>query len=300
MKHLYILCLFLFISTWAFAQTPMKSFNAKPVIARKAFQPATNVPDILCNAREAGPLNLPGLHSLNVTNEAIQSVEITKAGSYWVTFESNQLWASRISVNELMGDIMPFTVFERNWSMSWESANAYKDERNIEHVRIKQFLAGHPILRQDMILHIEHGQLRDLNGFAWTGPTPDKLPVPLSSESAIDATRRYLIAQDVKFQSKPSLEGLHHASDEAFLNWLPTNGKLRLVYEVNVHPNMMDHWTAYVDASTLEVVEAYSQLCSIYPERLYDQHSNSNSHSNEITSGENDSDELISLVVDGP
>ncbi len=298
MRHLSLILILVCVASWTVGQTPLKSFTNKPQPDLLPFWPAPGIPTTKVEARKSGQFQINSGQTLSCTHESIKSVQITDAGSYWVDLHENQLWSARTSVSDLMGSIMPASVFRKDWSMEWSTLSSNTDERNIEHVRIHQTLAGHPILRQDIVLHIDKGQLRDMNGTAWTGPTPDKLPAPASESGAMDAARAYLIARNVKFTTIPAIVGLTHQEDKASLAWLPVQGNLSLVYSIKMHPNMMDHWSLFVDATTLEIVEAYSELCSIYPEQLYEK----------VTAAGADHDHgneaepvlAESLVVDGP
>ncbi len=153
--------------------------------------------------------------------------------------------------------------------MEWNEVSQETDPENISHIRIHQMLAGYPIYRQDMILHIQNGQLRDLNGFAWTGQTPEQLPDPLPESKAMDAAKKYLFDKGIQFQPVSKLAGLDTPQDASQLVWFPKNGKLILSYDINIHPNTLDNWVVFVDASSLEILNSYSQTCSIFPEQLY-------------------------------
>jgi hypothetical protein len=98
---------------------------------------------------------------------------------------------------------------------------------------------------------------------------PKNLPDPLSPNAAIDAAKQFLISKNVRFQPLPNFEGLHIPNDQASLIWIPQQGKLVLAYEVKMHPNALDHWTIYVNASNLEIISSISEKCSFAPLQLF-------------------------------
>src|SRR5205085_11763640 len=103
----------------------------------------------------------------------------------------------------------------------WSEVSSDVDEQQVSHIRVEQKLAGYPIHGQDMILHIRNGQVKDLNGFAWTGSTPAKIPDPVSISNAMETSREYLKGKGIKFQSIPSMAGIANPEDKAELVWFP-------------------------------------------------------------------------------
>ena len=145
----------------------------------------------------------------------------------------------------------------------------------------------------------DKGSLRDLNGFAWTGKLPAKLPAPAPAMDAIGAAKNYLQGKDVKFQEKALFEGIQHPDDQAHLVWYPSNGKLVLAYEIDMHPNVMDHWTLFVEATTFEVLEAYSELCAIAPLQFYDLSSFKDCKEEAVHAKGFEMDEMPAVIADG-
>lgn len=90
--------------------------------------------------------------------------------------------------------------------MDWNVISEQSDAQRITHVRVQQTLAGAPIHGQDMVLHIDKGSLRDLNGFAWTGKLPAKLPAPAPAMDAIGAAKNYLQERMSNSRTKPCLK----------------------------------------------------------------------------------------------
>ena len=174
------------------SQSPMKTHVDRPVKDPRPFVPSTTIPTLECDARIASDWIPNQNNMLALSSKDIQSFHVTPSGSMWIEFKKNNQLSERQSIPVLMASILPSSVFEKEWSMTWEKQSTSVDESNLTHIRIYQTLAGHPILRQDMVLHFNNGQLRDLNGFAWTGPTPEKLAAPGPPENAIASGKLFL------------------------------------------------------------------------------------------------------------
>ncbi len=302
MKNALRITVFFFCFSALNAQSSFKQLTNKPNDNPQPFVPASDIPSMISSARTANAFHHSPLSSIRGTHEAVEKYLISSSGSIWIDLKKNDLWSSRTSVNNLIGDLIPNSVYTGHWNMEWASVSEGKDAKDISHIRVEQMLAGHPIHHQDLVLHIANGQLRDLNGFAWTGPLPDKLPSPASPEAALNSARQFLTEKGIKFQAKPQLAGLDHPEDQIRLTWLPKNGKLNLAYEINIHPNMMDHWTLFVNASTLVIEKSFSQLCSLFPKQLYNIPAKADvcsSHTS-IASTSSEKHTASSLVVDGP
>jgi len=270
MRTFYTILLSLGILAGLSAQTPMKQITDKAYVAPKPLSIARS-PVVSNGSKRLGGTWTPGtISSINPKQEFISSAKVTTSGSFWIDLKQNQLWSSRTSVKGLLETILPVEIQNEPWAMDWTITSDETDPQGIEHIRVFQTLAGTPIHGQDMILHVDHGSLRDINGFAWTGKLPIKLPAPASSATAIKEAKKFLLGQNVRFQEKVAYPGATVPEDKASLVWYPQNGKLVLAYEIDMHPNMMDHWKVFADAGTFEVLESYSQLCAFAPMQLFD------------------------------
>lgn len=270
MRTFYTIMLQIGFLAGVFAQTPMKQIDNKPFVPSQPLQ-VTHSPAAIKGSNRLGNAWAPGsINSINPKPELVSSSKVSTSGSFWIDLKPNNLWASRTTVKALLEQILPVEMKNDPWSMDWTIVKESRDQQGIEHVRVQQTLAGKPIYGQDMILHIDHGSLRDINGFAWTGNLPSQLPYPASSSEAILAAKNFLLGQNVSFQDKSHFPGLDASDDTANLVWFPQNGKLVLTYEIEIHPNMMDHWKVYADATTFEILKSYSQLCAFAPMQLFD------------------------------
>ena len=301
MKYNFILLILFACYSSLNAQVGFKNHVNKPHADPQPLNIHEGIPSLITNSRSAPPFHFNTMTSIRQTHEAIEKINLSSSGSLWIDLKQNDLWSERLSVNDLIGTLLPATVYKGDWNLEWAPVSEEMDSRNVSHIRVEQTLAGKPIHGQDIILHIENGQLRDLNGFAWTGQLPKQLPDPVTAEIAINSARKYLLEKGIKF-SETQQSIIQKPDNEARLVWFPENGKLVLTYEVEMHPNLMDHWTLYIDAGSLEVKKAYSQLCTLYPKLLYNAPSGAkcdHEHSKSIHSEESHST-ASSALLDGP
>ena len=269
MRTVYTIMLQIGLMTSLAAQNPLKQIQDKPYVPLQPIQVAKAPAPISGSSRLGGTWSPGSIQSIDGKHELVSSATISTSGSFWIEMKQNELWASRTTVKNLLEEILQ--VKEQDvLSIDWNIISEQTDPQGIEHIRVQQTLAGAPIHQQDMILHIAEGGLRGLNGFAWTGQLPSERPVPLPVGESIQKAKDYLATQNVRFQEKFNFPGLDIPEDHADLIWYPKNGKLLLAYEIEIHPNMMDHWTVFMEATNFEILESYSQLCAFAPMQLFD------------------------------
>jgi len=268
-------------------QNSFKNFSTAPYVEPKPLQVNAALHAGINPGRIASGLSQNQLHSLSKSDPAVAQFKVMSSGSFWIELKPNGLWQSRSSTSDVIERVVHTQSQTAPWSLEWKEVSEQKDKQNQTHIRVQQTLAGFPIKGQDMILHIREGELNSLNGFAWTGALPKNLPAPLSPNAAIDAAKQFLLSKAVSFQPLPNFEGLDIPGDQASLIWIPQQGKLIAAYEVKMHPNALDHWTVYVNASTLEIISSISEKCSFAPLQLFhhipDVRSVSMEYSNELT-----------------
>lgn len=250
-------------------QQPLKTINNAPYTPPQPIHIPQPLQGGMSNARNTAGFIQNQMASIRPMHESVTRFQILPSGSFWIELDRNDLWQLRQSINEVVEKIIPTQTQKQPWALEWSVVNESRDEQNDSHIRIRQTLAGHLVKGQDMILHIRDGRLRDMNGFAWTAGLPKQLPDPKPSAEAMEAARQHLMARNVKFLAQSDFPGLHATSDRADLIWIPRNGKLELAYEINLHPNALDHWTVFVHASTLEIMESISQKCAFAPMQLF-------------------------------
>ena len=264
MRTITSFVLLLLLQCFVQAQSPMKQISGKPYVEPRPLQIA-NAPATHNSTRLGRPWAPGTLASTTSVHEDIESFLITETGSFWIGMKPNQLWQGRSSINNMLSALIPTSKIDLPVERGWQIINEEKDERNVSHLRVRQTLGDIPIHRQDMVVHIAGGQLRDINGFAWTAQWPKKLPAPGTPSEALASARQFLSNQQVVFQQPENLIGFQQPADHASLIWYPKNGKLTLAYEVDIHPNALDHWKFYIESTTFEVLESYSELCTFNP-----------------------------------
>jgi len=251
------------------SQQNFKNIPNAPYVAPQPIQVNQSLSASMNPGRIASGLSHHQLNSISPSNEAVDQFHIMSSGSLWIELKPNELWQSRSSISEVIEKVVQTHVQKTPWALEWNEISEQTDKQDQTHIRVQQTLAGHPIKNQDMILHLRDGELKSLNGFAWTAELPKQLPDPLTAADALDAARQFLIAQKIKFQAPPAFEGLHLPANNAELIWIPKDGKLILAYEVKMYPNAIDHWTIYVNATTLEIMSSISETCSFAPLQLF-------------------------------
>jgi Zn-dependent metalloprotease len=128
--------------------------------------------------------------------------------------------------------------------------SAQSDELGLHHLRFQQLYEGIPIWGADLYVHIRSdGTLSLLNGRYL--PTPVGAPTQprLSPAEALERARDYVQRQTV-LTPLPALPGLPSAEPSATLVLFPhpVTGAVFLCYEVNLHANLLEDYTLFVDA----------------------------------------------------
>ena len=258
----------LVVATFVAGQNPLKNLSSLPYSEPRPLQITSDLQTGSTNS--AIGAWVPGtLGSVYGNHETVKSFHVTTSGSIWLEMKDNQLWSSRASVKEVLQKVLPVPVYEEPISLDWKIISEHQDPKGMEHIRVQQTFGGAPIYGQDMVLHIDRDELVSMNGYAWTGKMPVKIPAARPAEEALSKAKDYLVSKNVKFQQSPIMTGLSPQEDKAALTWYPLNGQLLPAWEVTMHPNYMDHWTLYIDASTMDVLKAYSKLCSFAPLQLF-------------------------------
>lgn len=300
MRTFYTILIHLGAVAGLIAQSPMKQHTSAPYVAPQPLQISRMPGNVTESNRLGGHWTPRAISTPEAKHEAVSSFRVSDSGSFWIDFHENELWSSRTSLKAMMEMILSVKSQRAPFTADWKMISESTDVQGILHIRAQQTLAGAPIHGQDMVLHIQNGSLRALNGFAWTGTLPDKLPAPAPPQTALTAARDFLVSQQVRFQEMPTFPGFDHPEDNADLIWYPRNGKLTLAYEMDIHPNMMDHWTVFMDATTFEILESYSELCTLAPTHLYDFSALRIGNEKQSSDSEAEAADFFATPMDGP
>lgn len=278
------------------SQSSFKNLHNTPYVQPKPIQVSRNINSTQDPGRIAKPIqNYHGSEILSF-NKEVASFHILSSGSFWIEMKENNLWQSRNSTGKVINNVLLIEPKSNSIPLDWINEDEHSDALQQTHIRVQQTLGGIPIKGQDMILHLRNNQLRSMNGFAWTGNIPDKLPEALSKEQALGATKTYLSSKNVHYQPNSNFIGLQLPEDDASLIWFPKDGKLILAYRIDTHPNAMDHWIVYLDAAHLNILEGYTETCSLAPMALYNHGLN---HVNTIQEYDNAIEPAMMPVLDG-
>ncbi len=265
------LIVFIFVGALS-GQTPLKVIHDQPFVDPKPIVVAHQPGSRQGTQRQLNHWSAESIPYKGSHNTLVASYAIENSGSFWIAFRQNDLLNARATLKEVLGNVFQIRETSETQPIDWIVRNRHEDQMGTEHIRVQQSLAGIPIKGQDLVLHKDHENLTSVNGFAWTGQVPANMPEAMPSEAAFQKVKSYLLEQEVSFQeAKSQIIGFPETEDHADLIWYPLNGTLTLAYVVDMHPNRMDHWTVYVDAGTLDILQAQSELCSLAPLQLYDQ-----------------------------
>lgn len=145
----------------------------------------------------------------------------------------------------------------------------HRDETGRTHLRYVQLRDGIPVHGKEMIFGLMPNGDLDL----YIGRTaPDALPVigafDLRADEAIEAARRAIA--DRSMGETPSLppfllEGDGAATAER--RWFDEGTKLRAVYNVELHPNLLERWQVTIDAADGSVIRAFNAVCADGPQK---------------------------------
>src|SRR4030095_393748 len=125
---LYFICI-LFIPI-ANGQNPFKNITNKPHDLPRLVHVAKDLPSLSCDARKSQGLNIYHTNSLQIGNQSIESFRYSSSGSIYIEMRVNDLWQSRNSVNEIIGKIIPNSVYKGDWSMEWKEVSRVVDQKN--------------------------------------------------------------------------------------------------------------------------------------------------------------------------
>jgi len=263
--------LLLVMITWPLsAQHPFKSIQDQPNTPLPDFSPAFDIPGALSRGVSSTKYHTIRFDGSAPASENIARQVVTGNGSYWIDLKPNTLWSSRASVREVIAHLLPGSIYRDGLPADWQVTDESTDPLGMTHVRVQQLVGGRPVYGQELVLHVRDGELESLNGFAWTGKVPATVENVSVSSQAVEAARAYVASQGIAFSQAEAKPWLPAGQDEAELVWMPGIGGLQPAYHVTIHPNLLDHWTVFIHAMTLDVMGGHSGRCSFVPEFLAD------------------------------
>jgi Zn-dependent metalloprotease len=142
-------------------------------------------------------------------------------------------------------------------------AEEHTDQLGKRHVKFTQHYHGIPVWAHDLVAHVEpDGRLYAIN--ARYSPSPGKISL---EHAAITADQALMIASNelgarAGIEMLPSAlqELLHYQGPQATRYiWIhPTTLEPRLVWHVQIRPNLVDEWFFFIDAGSGEILERYN------------------------------------------
>lgn len=249
-------------------QIPFKAIADKPGVTSPPFRPALDIPRSMNRVNSGAQYRTISFMGATPAGDIIRNQRITPNGSFWIDLKPNSVWSARSSLRDVVHALVPGSGSQRDARTDWQILSENADALDMIHLRLGQTLDDIPIYGQNLILHLRRGELESLNGYVWTGRIPSVPAAIQSGDAALEAARRHVNAQDVAFNTSQNNNLLQREADFARLIWLPVEGGLVQAYLANIHPNAMDHWTVFVHAGSLEIIRAWSDLCSFAPQDL--------------------------------
>jgi bacillolysin len=141
------------------------------------------------------------------------------------------------------------------------------DQLGLHHYHYNQVIAGVPVWKRDIAVHVDgHGQIQSLNGTYEPTLRAETVPT-IESSVAINVAIEHLKSLGQWAGDDPTaLSRLGITQKAASLALYPENGRLRLIYDVDVHPNILQHYSYLVDAKTGAIIRRITLHCALAAE----------------------------------
>lgn len=143
-----------------------------------------------------------------------------------------------------------------------------EDELGFKHIKFKQMFKGFPIYGSEIIVHInKYDEIYTVNGNY--EPTHSIIP----QQSNISSEEAKIICEN-KFKTENRFHILPITEDDILklndenieIAWLPTElCNMKLCYVVEIHPNLLDHYTLFIDAVNGQIIKEINSTCKINP-----------------------------------
>ncbi len=142
-------------------------------------------------------------------------------------------------------------------------AEEHVDRLGKQHVRFIQTLQGVPVWGKDLVAHVEaDGRLYALN--ARHAPTPTNLKLPaaqLTAAQAVAIAQQHLAQRtEITVLSAGEKKMLSYDGPQAaqYLWTAPASQQPRLIWHVEIRPNLQDDWYYFIDAASGAILECYN------------------------------------------
>lgn len=141
------------------------------------------------------------------------------------------------------------------------------DELGMRHIRFKQVYRGIPVWKRDLYLHLDRtGEPSAINGSYEIAPKEAvTIPQITGANAILLSTDDLKKSNHLASNDLGGMQALGIEQPSATLVLYPENGKFRLAYDVDIHPNLTEHFTYLVDAVTGGIIRSIPLHCSLVP-----------------------------------
>lgn len=143
------------------------------------------------------------------------------------------------------------------------------DEKGLRHYHFDQVYSGIPVWKRDLAVHLDaSGKIETINGTYEPTPSKPDLTANVSDSSAIGAAIDHLKSTGQWADDDPSV--LQHyglSQSSATLALYPQSNGMRLIYDVDVHPNLLQHYSYLIDAKTGTIIRRIALHCALAAEK---------------------------------
>ena len=137
---------------------------------------------------------------------------------------------------------------------------SFQDMDGQFHVRFQQMYQGIPVWGQELTVHLDaNGEIYAIN--ARYSPTPRlELGSNMAASEAISIAEADVQTHTPVSELSPQLKNLldYDGPRAKQYVWIGQDGTERLVWHVQVRPNLRDNWYYFIDAETGKIVEKYN------------------------------------------
>ena len=142
------------------------------------------------------------------------------------------------------------------------------DELGMTHLRFDQYFEGIPIWGRDLYVHLDaNGEAKIINGAYEPTPAPNTTTLPrLDAQNALENVVADLVDKHEWKPVNAETAALARISPpQTRLVFFPDGGKIRLAYQVSLHPSFLARYDYFVDAQTGQVITRIRLECAIHP-----------------------------------
>jgi Zn-dependent metalloprotease len=143
------------------------------------------------------------------------------------------------------------------------------DEKGLHHYHFDQLYQGVPVWKRDLAVHLNaEGQIETINGTYEPTPAQAEVTPSISSSSAIATAIDHLKSAGQWANDDPStLQHYGVSQSSATLVLYPEKSGMRLIYDVDVHPNLLQHYSYLIDAKSGSVIRRIALHCALTTEK---------------------------------